>query len=465
MNSPTPTPLVKLLTAADFAEHAKFSPSGSRGWMACAGRNALEAFYPNRPSEASDSGTACHAVAAWCLLTGFAAADRVGQFVLVSASSEDPRYVVFTDDLADMVQGAVDDVRALIAGGRARLVLVERRVDFSHLVGLKEQFGTLDVGLLLEDGELVIIDFKFGYHPVDVVANSQLLIYAAALHSELSLAHEVTGIRLVIVQPRAAGTTEWQCSVDFLLGEFVPRLQAAVKMAAAAENEYAAIRFEAQTMGRADADRLAAWERTYLHPTPNEDDCRFCRAMSGCTAYMAAVERTVGASFKAVAEVRQAEDLLARPGTRTERMRAVAMVEDWCKAVRSEMESYLLAGGEDPEFGLELGRKGPRKFTDPDAVIELLRKQYRLKMAQVYDMTLKTPTQIEKLTKPMRVVDPLSGLEVIEAPILKPKRWETVVTYITQAEPKPSVKSKSAIKVPFVARPDAEAFSSIPDNS
>ena len=49
-------------------------------------------------------------------------------------------------------------------------------------------------------------------------------------------------------------------------------------------------------------------------------------------------------------------------------MEAVGFVEDWCKAVRAETERRLLNREEVPGFGLELGRQGPRKWTDKEAV-------------------------------------------------------------------------------------------------
>jgi hypothetical protein len=454
MNSPKPLPVVELLRADEFAEHAKLSPSGSRGWLACAGRIALESLAPSRPSQASDEGTACHAVAAWCLETGYSALQRKGQFIQVSRDGEEPRFVHFTEQLVDLVQGALDVVHGIIKSGAARLILIERRVDFSHIVGSPNQFGTLDVGMLMADGELVILDFKFGYHPVEVAANSQLLIYALALYDELAIAEAITSIRLVIVQPRANGTTEWRCALENLEA-FRTTLRVGAEKALRAEREYV------QMLGDPDAPSWAQakWERDYLHPSPNEKDCQFCRAMAGCPAYNTEVQRVVGAAFDVIAET-DAQELVKLPGNRTERMRAVAMVEDWCKAVRAEMEAHLLAGGEDPEFGLELGRKGPRKFSDPQAVEDLLRKTFRLKIEDVFDLTLKSPTQLEKLTKPRKVLDEATGQEIVEPAQLKSKRWERVVALVVQGDAKPSVKPKSAIKTPYtVPKPDGSDFS------
>ena len=52
-------------------------------------------------------------------------------------------------------------------------------------------------------------------------------------------------------------------------------------------------------------------------------------------------------------------------------------------------------------FGLELGRQGPRKWADKEAVEKLVREQFRLREADAYNMKLKSPTQFEdQLTKP-----------------------------------------------------------------
>jgi hypothetical protein len=360
--------------------------------------------------------------------------------------------------LADMVQPEVDEIRKLADG--AQLLLIEQRVDFSKIVGVPNQFGTLDVGIVSADGELQIRDFKFGHTPVSVEENTQLLIYALAAYEELSLSYEITGIRLAIHQPKVAGTTEWTCTVEYLTGEFRERLTDRVFAVMAAEADDNA-RF---VYSPGKDHRFAAWAKDHLNPNPNKEECAFCRAMATCPAYTAKVQAEIGASFEDLTAAPTPEAVIQRPGapSLTVMMAAVPMLEDLCKAIRAEVERQLLAGDSVAGFGLELGRKGPRKFTAPGEVEDLLRKKFRIKMEHVYDMSLKSPTQLEKLTKPGTEVDDLSGLPVAIGPVLGERQWKKLQEFIAQSDPKPSVKPIAQIKNPYtVPKPDDNAFNPV----
>jgi hypothetical protein len=136
----------------------------------------LERGLPDIPNEHSDEGTACHDVAAWCLKEHRRAAARVGDYIVVSHGTEDERKVRFDDEMAEWVQGYVDCVRFLAIGHE---YAVEQRLEFSQFVGLANQFGTTDFAFFNDrEGELNVVDAKFGHVPVDVKRNPQLMIYA-----------------------------------------------------------------------------------------------------------------------------------------------------------------------------------------------------------------------------------------------------------------------------------------------
>ena len=117
-------------------------------------------------------------------------------------------------------------------------------------------------------------------------------------------------------------------------------------------------------------------------------------------------------------------------------MAKVGMVEDWCKAVRAEVERRLLAGQNVDGYKLVEGKRGPRKWSDADD-IEQLFKSFRLRQDEMYDFTLISPTKAEKVFKE------------------NPKRWAKVQERITQSTGKPSVApatdKRQAIAVQSVA--------------
>lgn len=433
----------------DFTEHAKLSPSGSKGWFACAGKLVMEAPFPNKSSVDSDNGTAMHSVAATCLTTGVDPSAFVGRLVLVNYKTEVERAVRFTDDMAELTEGYVASLLK-IAGGRP--IMVESRVDFSRFADVPGQFGTLDAAILFaEVGELFTGDLKTGYVPVSAEDNSQLMIYDLGCIEKMrveDLALEIDDpfeyaeaigiktIRNAIYQPRVTGGWTERVITLAELKAFAETLRSKAQQTVGAEI-------------MVDQMTPEAWRRVYLNPKPNDKDCAYCRAMATCPSYAAAVEAAVGADFEALAtgdfKSVVAPDLPAV--NLSHAMQAAPMIEAWSKAVRAEVERRLLAGTEVPGFGLELGRKGARKFKDESVIEELVRKQWRLPIEDAYELKLRTPTAFEKMTKPTKAL--VDGKEVVTPPVIGPRRWKAMAAEITQADPSPSVKPASEIKTPY----------------
>jgi hypothetical protein len=441
---------------SDYTEHARLSPSGSKGWFACPGKITLEAPIAEAHKTHADAGTAMHWVAAWCLTEHYRAAKRIGEQIPVHSPDEAERFVEFTEEMADLVQGYVDTILVLSIGqGKERFI--EKRVDFSQFVGVPKQFGTLDCGIVNDaEGELFVIDLKTGHTPVNVVENSQLMIYALGLIDlllkedlvttcthpvEYAQGRGIKTIRLGIYQPKLReGMAEWACTLEDLW-IFADKLFKKAQMVEAAAKDY--LKWE-----------KVRWEKAYLNPRPNEEECAFCKALPSCPAAAKALQDIVGADFEEVVEAGELSD----PSKSSDavlglRMAAAGFIEDWIKAVRAEVERRLLAGGQVPGFGLELGRKPPRKWGDPAVVEETLRHKFKCNYDEVYNMKLKSPTQIEAACDPKKN----------EKPPLGPRQWKAVQSMIVQGEPSPSVKPVSAIRTPYVApKPDASAFTEVP---
>lgn len=442
-------------------EHAKLSPSGSKRWFACAGSLVLEAPIPNKSSTYSDDGTAMHHVAALCLTEHWRASKYVGQDIPVNSRHEEPRFVEFTDEMAELVQGYVDTVRKIGIGHR---MLVETRVDFSEFVQIEDQFGTADCIIVdLEQGELGVYDLKTGHTPVTVPGNTQAMFYAlgalrylmdediatsAADPFDWAREQGLSTIRIGIYQPKVFtnGLEDWVCTMRDLKA-----------FANTARSKAASVRNAEAMHGKIPMEE---WDRTFLNQNPNEEECAFCRAMTICPSAQRKVIEVVGADFDVITdETTVAKDLVnAATPVRdlSTKMQAVGFVEDWCKAVRAETERRLLNREEVPGFGLELGRQGPRKWTDKEAVEKLVREQFRLREADAYNMKLKSPTQFEdQLTKPAEGED---------KPALGPRQWKKLQALITRSDPKPSVKPATAIKKPYVPpAPSDEDFITVAD--
>jgi hypothetical protein len=477
---------------ADRPDHAKHSPSGAHRRFVCHGSLTLESFFPNTSSVYSDDGTAKHHVGAECLKytkmdEPLQAAEFIGRGIQVNGKTEPFRQVEFTREMAEVTQTYVDYVRSIVGDDQ---YWVEQQVEFGDWIDVPEQFGTADVILLREVWdldeqqvvyELVVIDAKFGHKYVPVEENPQLLYYALGAYSRFDLSHAIKSVRLVIFQPEQGGEREWTCSLEYLLqwAQTARSHETSVRLAA---QEYAAI---AEAPVEQRDRRLTVWMQTFLHPDPNEMDCAFCRATATCPAVQSKLEREVGASFSVIAETQEVPhhptsghevgdengDPVWVPyysdETLGQAMRAAGLIEDWATAVRAEVERRLLEAKNDPAvcaqfgFGLELGRQGPRKWTETAKAEEAFKK-FRLTTEQMYDLSLISPTRAEELAtqKRNRKKEPIGP-----APIIGPTQWKRLQELIKRAPPKPSVKPLAQIKTLYVPEELADgAFGAIPED-
>jgi hypothetical protein len=424
--------------------HAKLcSPSKADGWFACAGRSVMESVFPDVGNEYSADGSARHAVVAHCLTTGdnciqlidFRYRVATGELFVPNVDDDLANTIRYDEDWVAEDQDYVDTVRGL-AGNDGEL-FVERQVNFERFTDVQgDSFGTADAIVFkpLADGryELIVVDRKTGWHEVAVEGNKQLQLYALGAYDEFSMVYDIARVRLVIHQ-RAA--REWDCSIEELL-----------KFGEEARSRAISVVNAVQMHGKVDQ---AEWERTFLNAKPNETDCAYCRAMSTCPSMQRTVQQAVHADFDDVAAGEADMEWMPKDDVELGTlMAAVPLIEDWCKAVRAEVERRLLAGENVPGFKLVLGKAGARAWKDPDTV-EAALKAMRLKVEEMYDLKLISPTSAEKLAK---------------AKVLGPRQWTKLQPLIGRSDPKPSVApladKRDAYVPPDTAndfQPEAEA--------
>ncbi|AOI70860.1 hypothetical protein WI29_34135 [Burkholderia ubonensis] len=431
-------------------EHALLSPSSAHTWIECAASTAAQIGQPDESSEYADEGTAAHELAKWCLNADEDAHQHIGTIIPVGGTPEAPRRTFEVDaDMADAVQIYVDAIRdrirALELGGATVTLLVEQRLPIEHITGERGARGTSDAVLIAVwangRAELEIRDLKFGRGvKVEAERNPQAMIYADAVLEDQSDFYQFDAVNIVIHQPRVDEVpSEWRTSQDKL----VAWINATARPAAKRALEIKAYRENDNEI----------WLPEWFNP--GENQCRFCKAKAVCPALAKHVEATIGADFDTLAdeELRldgdmptvEAVELL--DGEALGRIYpSLPLIELWGKAVLGRIEHELFSGRTVPGAKLVQGRRGARQWADAEAAEKLL-KGMRLKHEQMYNSTLISPTQADKLLAKD-----------------SPRRWKKVEQLITQRDGAPSVAPESDKRPALTIAPPEDDFQAITED-
>lgn len=373
--------------------------------------------------------------------------------------------------------GTSDSVIVLEA--QRRLVIA----DLKYGKGVQVDAFDIEYDFVLnEDGSTTPVERRTG--------NKQLMLYALGALNEFGLLYEFDDVLLVIDQPRLDHLSEWVVTVAELR-EFEQRAIAAAKLALTigpvpATNEQDVDEDSGHPFIRTT---LGTDQIPVEHLRPGPDQCRFCKAKGACPALRDQVLATVAGDFdnldeKSVLEtmielgeiavsIADAEKIIAaahgvapkavdfemsnnsdannsyfvvkkptiRPvldgveaklATLDDQHLAVCaealdMVESWCKGVRAELERRLLAGVDVPGFKLVEGKQGNRAWTAEEEARAML-KSFRLKVEEMHDLSLISPTTAEKLHAAGRIGE---------------RQWKKLQAIITRSVGKPSVAPAS----------------------
>lgn len=226
-------------------KHALLSASSSQRWLNCTPSARLETQFTDIGSTFAAEGTAAHALAEHKLKRALKRRSRRPVSDYDCDEMEE-----CTDDYMSFVMELVEDAGRTCADP---IVLIEQHLDYSrHVEG---GFGTGDC-IIIADGTLSVIDFKYGKGvAVEAENNQQMMLYALGALELFDALYEIEKIRMTIFQPRLEAVSTWELPVselmDWVKSELVPR----AVLAARGEGDY--------IPGR--------W-------------CRFCKARNQCRA-------------------------------------------------------------------------------------------------------------------------------------------------------------------------------------
>jgi hypothetical protein len=422
-------------------------------------------------NDASDEGTAAHFLQEQCLEKGVEASHFLGTRIQV----KDGKTEFHTsgqwpvgNDFAHEVQKSLDVIYSLAEGAT---IYPEQTLSIEFITGERGATGTSDV-VIVKGNKLLCMDLKFG-RGVQVFAegNEQLLMYAASAVADFDALGEIEEVELHILQPRLNHFDCWKLNIAEMNERIEQIRQVSKRILAGPEG---------------------------LTAVPGDKQCRFCKASATCAERIDFTTEIIVGEFVDLekgfvkVEMPQAEKLLAqsfgvtpkaitfvpevyaseehqdaffqvkKPSIRpaleaaTERlttaederlatlMDAADMIEGFAKAVRAEVERRLLAGKfTDARYKLVEGRQGARSWTSEEEA-EAALKAMRLKVDQMYDFKLISPTTAEKVLK--------------EA---NPRKWNKLQPLIGRSDGKPSVAPASD-KRPALSMAIAEQFEELP---
>ena len=425
------------------AAHSYWSASKFESLMLCPGKIVLEDGAPDNTNAYAAEGTAAHQVLTWALEQDRPASAYIGRRIYLDSRGkvcerdcEAAFTFEVTADMAEHVQTCID--YCLDLKGDDGVLFADIRVNYSTYLDVAENtaWGTADV-IIARGDELIVVDFKYGRGvEVDAESNPQMSLYGlGALQAYQGLVADFTRVRMAISQPRVKkAPSEWDCSVEELEAWGRSTARSAVGSCITAAEMHG---------------KPVDWEATFLRPA--EKACKFCKAKATCPALR---NEVASAAFDITPASPDdfAEAVLPFTGythTAAEWIAAsltkVDMIEDWCKSIRAEAERRLLAGDNVPGYKLVQGKKGNRQWADAKVAEETL-KAMRVKLEDMYDLKLISPTSADKLAK---------------AGTIGPRQWPKVQALITQSEGKPHVAPASDPRQALVVTPVVDDFSDV----
>lgn len=394
--------------------HAKLSPSSSGRWLTCPASPLMEDGKPDSTSIYAAEGTAAHYLAEQSLSFGHTTpAERVGESILVFDNGDCcfeqdrkdwmPKDVFakfeITQDMAAYVQVYIDLVDDLIASTQGDL-FVEERLSLTPLTGEEGAGGTADAVVLTSD-EIIIADLKYGQGlKVDAEENTQLMVYGLAAMEEYSLIGDFKRVRLIISQPRLHHVSEWVVDID-TLNAFAKRVTNTAKLINSLDVT-------------SDLTELFA---------PSTDACRYCKANTECKALAEYNIKTVSDDFETLDDAYTVSDAKYDSDTLAKVYERIDLLKEWIKAVEQSTYTKLINGESVGDLKLVQGRGGARKWSDATEA-ETTLKSMRLKVDEMYDKKIISPTTAEKLAK---------------AGVLGDTQWEKLQAYIVKPDGKPSI--------------------------
>lgn len=384
-------------------KHSEIGASSASRWLACpASVKMSRGIEDTKDSPFAIEGTIAHELAEYCFNNNVSAYDCIGKEFYIEKFSN---YIV-DEDMAGYVQYYVDAMGRYINSDEYDVSIEEK---FTLPQIHPDMFGSNDLCAMgIRNGELVIVDFKYGKGiNVEAYKNMQLIIYALGAYHDANFIYEFKTVKLIVVQPRIEGKEwdEWEISVEELL-------------------MYEDLLKDGVTRVYMDNPEF----KTGKH-------CRFCKVKVTCPHIKKEAEDITQLSF----ELAPIEEEVLLPEVNTLSNDQIARIldlsstiQDWLDAVQSYAVGLMVDKGEKIEGFKLVKKRSNRKIGSSEIFIKDFEGTFGDKL---YKKSLKSMGELEKLVGKKEIepyiIKPDAGLTI--APVYD-KREEVIVGLLESHE-------------------------------
>lgn len=355
--------------------HYKYGGSTAKRTLNCQGWNALASTIhrEDKGSPAADRGTMLHTCCEILEDEGIEYQELIERKVTYND------FTITQELLEDKVIPAMEALEDFIDDKGLTTIITEELLEYNEVIG-----GTPDI-LAYSQKRIACADYKFGDGVMVYADDNDQMFFCVwlALDSDifkLDITPE-TPVDFAIIQPsdkREETLDVWETNVEAVQA-FGERFIEAVVIAEESE------------------------------PGENLHDgewCKFCPAAAVCPAKgqkaMDALRLIDGTQLAA-----KDTDLIIPVLDLSQALKLAAELEPWIKDVRAFAFNELEAGSEVPDWKL-VDKRATRKWVDPEATAEYLKRKFKAKNAMV--STVISPAQAEKVSKKLKIPIRMKGL-------------------------------------------------------
>lgn len=364
-------------------KHALLSASSAERWLNCTPSARLAENYEDTTSPYAAEGTLAHELAELMLKKEL---KQITANVFNKEIKQIKEHEMFYEGMLDEVQEYVDYVietyHEALAKTKDAKIFLEERLDFSMYV--PEGFGTGDC-IIIADGEMEIIDLKFGKGvEVSPINNPQLKLYALGAYEKYGFIYGIEKITMTIAQVRLNNISSWTITASMLEEWAEEELKEKAKLAFKGKGE--------------------------VIPGPW---CTFCKIRQICRAR---AEMNLGLydKFKKDPKLLSVEEIAEILGQASD-------IQKWAKEMQDYALDEALKGTKYPGFKLVEGRSN-RRIEDEDGLAQVLLKEGYAE-EKIYK-----PKALEGITNLEKVVGKKKFAALGEKFIVKPPGKPTLVS-------------------------------------